>query len=145
MEVIAMTGEQKLLIQEMRLQGTAYSQIADVLGLSVNTVKSFCRRSFLSNACDASKDTGNEDNKDTCKHCGKHLKQTPKAKPKIFCGTDCRYAWWNTHRNQPNRKASRVLICAHCGEEFIGYGSRDRKYCGHSCYITARFGEVDSL
>jgi len=138
-----MTGEQKLRIQEMRLQGTAFSQIADILGLSVNTVKSFCRRNSI-NACDASNDTGNKDNKDACKHCGKSLKQTPKTKPKIFCGADCRYAWWNTHRNQPGRKASHVLTCAYCGEEFIDYGSRTRKYCGHSCYINARFGEVSA-
>lgn len=136
-----MTGEQKQRIQDMRLQGTAYSQIADTLGLSVNTVKSFCRRINL-NACDASNETGNEENKEHCKHCGKRLIQKEKQKPKTFCGNDCRYAWWNSHRQQMNRKAVHRLTCAYCGRTFDSYGGKNRKYCGHSCYIADRFGRI---
>jgi hypothetical protein len=144
MEVIAMTGEQKQRIQDMRLQGTAFSQIADELGLSVNTIKSFCRRNSIE-ACDASNDTGNEDNKDTCKQCGKKLKQTANSRAKMFCNDRCRYAWWNTNRHQPNRKGSQRLTCTCCGREFISYGNPSRKYCGHACYIKDRFGEVAAL
>lgn len=135
-----MTGEQKQNVQELRRQGLGYAQIAGSLGLSVNTIKSFCRRNNLS-ACNASNDMGNEEDKDTCKHCGKRLMQTPKAKPKNFCGDECRYAWWNTHRDQMNRKAVYHLTCAHCGRAFDSYGNRSRKYCGHACYIKDRFGE----
>ena len=134
-----MTGEQKQRIQEMRLQGNAYSQIADVLGLSMNTVKSFCRRYSL-NACNASNDTGIKENKDNCKQCGKHLKQPLKGKARTYCSDACRYAWWNIHRHQPDRKASHRLTCAHCEREYISYGNPNRKYCGHACYIADRFG-----
>lgn len=138
MEVIAMTGEQKQRIQDMRLQGTAYSQIADLLGLSVNTVKSFCRRNSI-NACNASNDTGNEDNKEKCKQCGNRLTQPTKGKARTFCSDQCRYAWWNSHRHQPDRKASHRLTCTYCGREFISYGNPNRKYCCHACYTSHRF------
>lgn len=136
-----MTGEQKQKVQDMRLQGAAYSQIADTLGLSVNTVKSYCRRNNLS-ACDASNDTGNEDNKDSCKQCGKRLKQIPKSKPKTFCCDKCRFDWWNSHRDKLNRKSASHLICAHCGVAFDSY-DKNRKYCGHACYIADRFRRED--
>jgi endogenous inhibitor of DNA gyrase (YacG/DUF329 family) len=133
-----MTGEQKQKIQVMRLQGLAYSQIAESLGLSVNTIKSFCRRSTLS-MNDASEDTGNEENKDICKHCGKKLKFTDKAKHKRFCDDKCRLAWWSEHRDSMNRKAVYRLTCAYCGEVFDSYGNKSRKYCSHACYIKDRF------
>jgi rRNA maturation endonuclease Nob1 len=136
MEVIFMTGEQKQHIQDMRRQGLSYVKIADALGISANTVKSFCRRGRL-NACNASNDTGN---KDICKHCGNKLKQTPKAKPKTFCSDKCRFDWWNTHRDKMARKGIYRLTCTHCGGDFGSYDKR-RKYCGHACYISDRFGE----
>jgi rRNA maturation endonuclease Nob1 len=138
-----MTGEQKQSIQEMRLQGLAYSQIAESIGLSVNTIKSFCRRNTLSNN-DASEDTENEENKDICKHCGKRLKFTDKAKPKRFCDDKCRLAWWNEHRDLMNRQAVYRLTCACCGKVFDSYGNKSRKYCSHACYIKDRFNRISN-
>lgn len=131
-----MTGEQKQHIQDMRLQGLAFSQIADSLGLSVNTVKSYCRRALSKN--DASEDSGNEDNKEICKHCGKRLIQKGKQKPKTFCCDKCRFDWWNANRDKLNRKTVHQLTCAHCGAVFDSY-DKSRKYCGHACYIVDRF------
>ena len=136
-----MTGIQKQNIQDMRQKGMIYSQIAEVLNLSVNTVKSFCRRNNLT-ACDASKDTGIEENKENnelCKQCGKRLERTPKSKPKTFCGDSCRYTWWNANREQSNQKAVHHISCGGCGRVFKSYGNRARKYCGHPCYIKSRF------
>lgn len=42
-----MTKEQKLQIAKLRAGGYGYNRIAQALGVSVNTVKSFCRRNNL--------------------------------------------------------------------------------------------------
>lgn len=133
-----MTGEQKQTVLRRRSAGFAYSQIADEVGLSLNTVKSCCRRAGLSES-NASKETGNKENKDFCKQCGEKLIHTQKAKPKKFCGESCRFAYWNTHRNQMNRKAICPVVCVHCGKVFDSYNSAGRKYCSHHCYIARRF------
>ncbi len=39
-----MTKEEKQRVEALRRQGTGYGAIAWELGLSVNTVKSYCRR-----------------------------------------------------------------------------------------------------
>lgn len=40
-----MTDDQKILIDNLRLEGCGYSKIAKKIGVSENTVKSYCRRS----------------------------------------------------------------------------------------------------
>jgi len=75
-----MTDEQKQSVTNHRAMGLSYSQIANEVGLPLNTVKSFCRRAGLSES-NASEDTGiknyeeniDTDNKDICKNCGKTL------------------------------------------------------------------------
>lgn len=136
-----MTGDEKQKVLEMRGQGLPFSQIADSFGLSVNTVKSFCRRNM--SACDASEDMGNEENKGLCKQCGKKLEPKPKAKPKMFCDDHCRHEWWRSHRNLLKQKAVYRIACACCGASFESYGNRTRKYCSHACYIKGRFGKED--
>lgn len=136
MEVKAVTGAQKTNVQVMRRQGLAPSQIAEALGLSVNTVKSFCRRNNLSAT---SEETGNEENKGRCKQCGKRIKQDPQYKPKKFCSDGCRYQWWNMHRNTATRTSLVAKACPCCGVAFKSYASEDRKYCSHDCYIASRY------
>ena len=136
-EVVMITTVQKQRIVDMRRRGIAHSQIAESLGLSANTIKSFCRRINLP-ACAASMDTDNNESKDICKHCGKHLEHPPKNKPRRFCCDKCRFDWWNAQRNTFIRKAAHRLVCACCGSAFTCYDKR-RKYCCHGCYITDRF------
>jgi len=133
---------QKRQIQDMRQQGFSLSNIAETLGLSRNTVKSFCRRNEVI-ACDASEDTGIEENKDICKHCNTPLSQRSKQKPRRFCNDKCRHAWWSRHRNFLNKKALYHIKCEYCRKEFDSYGNSKRKYCCHACYIAARFGDDD--
>lgn len=123
----------------MRQQGVRYNQIADTLNLSVNTVKSYCRRNGLT----VSEDTKIDNYKETCKQCGKPLKQESKRKQKTFCCDKCRYMWWNTHRDY-YRKSSAIyhFVCAYCGKTFDSYSNKDRRYCSHACYIRNRFGEM---
>lgn len=121
--------KEKEAILAMRQQGLSCPEIAAVMALSPNTVKSLCHR----NKVQAQK----EPTANTCKNCGMPLKQTPGAKKKVFCSDKCRYAWWNQRRSrQPYR-----LICYQCGREFISYGNRKRKFCSRECYSRNRYGE----
>jgi endogenous inhibitor of DNA gyrase (YacG/DUF329 family) len=121
-----MTIQEKNNILTLRGQGLTYWQIGDRLGLSPNTVKSFCRRA--------------EAQKAACRNCGRPLIQVRRQKPKTFCCAYCREDWWKRHRGQMKRKAFYRIQCAHCGKRFDSYGNRHRKYCCHRCYIQARFG-----
>lgn len=122
---------QKEAILSMYQQGRKYKEIAEILLLSPNTVKSICRRSGIKPAQFDKPDRGK------CKNCGKTLHHSPGAKPKTFCSDHCRYVWWNRKRGfQPYR-----LICRHCGKEFISYGNEKRKFCGRECYLRSRYGE----
>ena len=127
-----MTDEQKKEIDDLRQQGLGYVKIGQVMGISDNTVRSYCRRSrLLSNMV-------------LCPRCGKPVKHRPGRKPRRFCSDACRTAWWNGHLDQVDRKAVYQFICVNCGKEFSAYGNAHRKYCSHACYITHRFrGERD--
>lgn len=120
-----MTEEQKQMIRAMRSAGVSMADIAAALGISVNTVKSHCRRERQAGDC--------------CKHCGGLLVQMPEGRPKKFCSDACRRAWWNKHRDQIQRRAVHTVTCAGCGKEFESYGNRGRKYCCHPCYIRSRW------
>ena len=128
-----MTNYEKEQIKTLRLQGHGYVKIGQMLGLSNNTVRSFCRRNGL--------DGDTPKNTVFCQHCGKRIKVVPKRKPRKFCSDDCRTAWWNSHLDCVNRKAVYDFTCACCGEAFTAYGNRNRKYCSHRCYIAGRFGK----
>lgn len=108
-------------------------KIGEQLGISDNTVRSFCRRSGLG---DSAKNTV------ACKQCGKLIKIMPKQKPKKFCSEVCRTAWWKSHPECVNRKAVYEYTCECCGRHFTAYGNNHRKYCSHACYIADRFGRV---
>lgn len=129
-----MTDAEKEKIRFWRCEGLGYGTIAARLGLSENTVKSFCRRNQLTGV--ASKEP-----LCVCRHCGQAISQLPKRKTRKFCSEACRRAWWKAHPELVHRQAFYLIICAHCGKEFKSYGNQTRKYCSHACYIAARFGE----
>lgn len=97
-----MTDKQKRTIREMRRYGFTYLTIAETLGLSVNTVKSFCFRA---------KTEIRVTNENLCKNCGIPLIRIAGAKPKTFCSDKCRYTWWNKVRSLQKQKVSNRLIC----------------------------------
>jgi endogenous inhibitor of DNA gyrase (YacG/DUF329 family) len=127
-----MNKMQKGQIETMRTGGESYTAIASALGISVNTVKSFCRRNGLGAAAHA--DNGR------CPQCGAMLTHTEGAKKRRFCSDRCRMAWWNTHPEAMRHGDARMAVCAHCGREFTAHGSRKRKYCSQECYRAARAG-----
>lgn len=120
-----MTTEEKMKILQMRSKDISIREIASVLNLSVNTVKSFCSRNKSSQLC-------------LC--CGTSIIQPPRTRLKKFCSDKCRMKWWNSHAHEVNRKAMYEFSCACCGQYFQAYGNKHRKYCSRACYIKSRFG-----
>ena len=125
-----MTNGEKTLVAQQRRQGLGYTEIARKLGMSVNTVKSYCQRNSIKPVGKTTPE------KDMCRQCGSVLEHTPGRKKKQFCSDVCRMRWWHEHREMS--KNARGAKCAACGREFIT--DRAQKYCSHACYIAARFG-----
>ena len=125
-----MTNEQQLKIMALRQHGYGYIKIGQMLGISDNTVRSFCRRNERGENTKAVVFT--------CKQCGKQIKATTGHKPRKFCSDACRVSWWNSHQECVNRKAIYQFNCQHCSKPFAAYGNRSRKYCSHVCYIAER-------
>lgn len=132
-----MQEQQKQFIKIRRINGEPYSKIARELGLSINTVKSFCRRSNIrcEPLCQNRTQTPSETMQviPRCKNCGIIL-PPPRSKQKLFCSDRCRYTWWNHHREQKVY----FLTCKHCKKKFISLGSSTRKYCSKQCMYLAR-------
>jgi len=96
-----MTEKQKESIRYMRSQDFSCRHIADSLGLSYNTVKSFCYREHLTRDTRGGE---NDSEQDGCKNCGAPLNHRPGAKRKTFCSDRCRYTWWNRRRKYTRQK-----------------------------------------
>ena len=127
-----MKDKQKQQMIALRREGAGYGSIACQLGLSINTVKSFCRRHSLAKP----------KSEFVCEQCGRPIEQIPGRKRKRFCCDACRNKWWNSHLDLVKRKAVYTFTCPACGKEFTIYGNRRRKFCSHACYIAYRFGGV---
>ena len=133
-----MTEENRAIIKEMRLQGVGYKKLAKMTGLNAGTIKTYCIRHGLGhNAL-----LGNYVPPETkwCDNCAGPLVVYPGRKVPRFCCNDCRNQWWNRHAKEANRESMSQYKCPTCGKLFRAYEKRQRKYCSHSCYITARFG-----
>ena len=130
-----MTDNEKAEISKLRAAGQGYGRIAQSLGISVNTIKSFCRRSISSESRQLPAVGGMS----SCENCGKDILQVQKQKKKRFCCDKCRNQWWNSHLELVKRKAMYEIRCPRCQKVFQVYGDRRRKYCSHGCYIEDRF------
>lgn len=134
-----MNTQQKTEITSLRSQGFGYTKIAQALGLSKNTVKSYCRRNNLSaTALDHTSDMPILA-PSFCLECGTAITQVSGRKEKKFCSDECRHKWWNARPEKITRKALYTYTCAGCGKAFLAYGNNHRKYCCHACYIADRF------
>lgn len=128
-----MNVEEKSKIGKLRNMGFGYTKIAKQLNLSVDTVKSYCKRNNLGGV-----NVGNS--VQLCDLCAKPVKQNAGRKVKRFCSDACRSAWWSKHTQLVKRQANYECVCCNCGESFTSYGNKTRKYCCHACYIEHRFG-----
>lgn len=132
-----MTNEQRMIVSSLRAQGMGYGAIARKVGISENTVKSFCHRNAQKVEA-PQQDT--ESRVRRCLCCGTPVAQHAGRKEKKFCSDKCRNKWWNSHLDKVDRRAIREVTCANCGRTFSVYGCAERKYCNHACYIQHRFG-----
>jgi endogenous inhibitor of DNA gyrase (YacG/DUF329 family) len=131
-----MTRKQITQVDEMRLYGKSISTIANVLGVSENTIKSYCRRKKT--IVNPITPTNIAPDIKSCPQCGCFIKHTPGVKRKRFCSDKCRMTWWNAHPDFVNRKAFYHYKCEHCSKSFKIYGNAHRKYCSRACADEAR-------
>lgn len=134
-----MTNEQQEKIRRLRLNGAGYTKVANELGMSKETVKSFCRRNGLAGKAEDMSAKQKEEEGVVCRNCGKPLEQSPGKKIRKFCSKQCRETWWKKNPEKIKKRAVYKYICANCGREFEVYGNAHRKYCTHDCYIADRF------
>jgi endogenous inhibitor of DNA gyrase (YacG/DUF329 family) len=144
-----MTDYEKEKIRELRLKGIGYKGIAALLGLSRDSIRSFCKRNNLDGAsCVVSLNIEEKIKKNLlCVCCEKPIKQKYQGRNRRFCSEECRRKWWRENQSERNKSedATYKYTCLHCGKEFTVYGNKKRKYCSHNCYIKDRFwiGEDD--
>ena len=123
-----MTDEQKQAIASMRDSGVPITSIAQQLGLSVNTIKSYCKRHGIR--------SGNQSSKNIlfCLQCHKEIPQAEHRKEKKFCSNKCRQLWWAENTALIPRDSQIERICPVCKTSFLSYKSKHRIYCSRTCY-----------
>ena len=139
-----MDHEKAIEITLLRVERKSYGDIAERLGLSVNTVKSYCLRHDLGDnrimGPVPSRNTRLKAKREPhpligyCVECGTVFKQCKNGSKK-FCSTLCAQRW---RRKNGNGKYKQV--CPICGKEYPVFDDRKpRKYCSQECYRTARY------
>ena len=128
-----MNLEQKRIIADLRQSGFGYTEISVQLHLSINTVKSYCKRHNLQRQ-------GKQNNASTrfCLQCGIEIKQEKHRKTKKFCSDRCRMIWWTQHSSLLRTPSKQIFICPVCHEAFAAYSSTKQKYCSRLCYARSR-------
>ena len=89
-----MTDNQKSQIIKLRAAGNGYGKIAQTLGISLNTVKSFCRRNDINGNAAIEPSVTLTGETTACENCGREIQQIAKQKKKRFCCDKCRNEWW---------------------------------------------------
>ena len=91
-----MTREELLdSIRELRRENYSYQFIGDALGVSINTVKSICRR-YGYEAVGSFKTKEEKSNAQLCRYCHKPLQGGKGGQ--TFCSETCRNKWWQERR-----------------------------------------------
>ena len=135
----SVTQQQKEQISTLRASGTSFGKIATTLGISVNTVKPYCKRNPITAAKVPT--PVQPERIAYCPQCNAILEQSPGHRQKRFCSSKCRTAWWKAHPEQTERKKLFQVECRHCGTVFLQYGSRPRKFCSRGCYLAHRHAQ----
>ena len=128
-----MKPEQKNMIQDLRNSGCGYKEISEQLQISINTVKSYCKRHELTRM-----GKRNSGSVRFCLQCGTEIKQEQHRKTKKFCSDRCRMIWWREHSSLLRTPSKQTFICPVCHEAFAAYSSTKQKYCSRLCYARSR-------
>ena len=115
-----MTPAQKETVYKLRLQGLGYKAIARELLLSVDAVKSYCKRHHLTGPPEAVQKNVQviEEQHGLCPHCKQPIRQKKRGRSKRFCCDDCRYAWWKAHPEISSKSETALYpyTCEYCGK-----------------------------
>ena len=138
-----MTNQQEEQIRLLRAQGVGYRNIGNLVHLSRDTVRNYCKSHNLSGYNPAVKLNIRKmmEDKTVCSYCGAPLEQNHTGRPKRFCSDGCRTKWWAQNRDKIQVSPSAVyeFTCKHCAKTFIAYGNKKRIYCCHDCYVKDRY------
>lgn len=134
--ILIMTEEQKSRIHLLRERGLGYIRVAQALGISENTVKSYCRRNHIKLG---TRVVSSGKINSSCAYCGQEIQQIPKRKKRKFCSDECRKAYWQANVAKIKRNSAVRNVCPVCGKVFKDYVQKNRKYCSHECYIVGRY------
>lgn len=108
------TNAQRMMAPSLRASGMGYGTIARKVGVSANTVKSFCRRNAQQS--ETEQPFAIDTPEHNCLCCGVPVEQNVGRKERKFCSDKCRNKWWNAHLDLVDRRAIREIICANCGK-----------------------------
>ena len=137
-----MTEYQARQICDLRSNGAGYKVIANMTGLSRDIVRNYCKSHGLAGVLESSDGNFAARLKEglVCKNCGAPIVPPHTGRRRLFCSKNCRFSWWRVHaaESRNDSKANYRITCAHCGQEFISYGNRKRKYCCHACFVQDR-------
>lgn len=100
-------------------KGATNREIANILGISINTIKSK-RRRYLERT----------QGKNSCLYCGKVFEKNNRGMKKGFCSYHCRVCYWNKRKMEREYE----LECENCGKKFISKGNPNKRYCSRKCY-----------
>lgn len=138
-----MTKEQRKQIYLLRKFGLGYQAIGKAVGLSRDSVRSYCKSHGMAGVTGISDEVRKKiKNGELCLFCAGKISQSKTGRPAKFCCDQCRREYWKIHRNEGkhSEKATYTMECKFCHRIFEVYGNKGRKYCSHRHYIYDRYG-----
>ena len=102
-------------IRQLKATNHSYAEIAKILSIPINSVKSICRRNGFTvdpehqNRAKEKTAAPVQEQLIVCEYCGKLMNNLWHRKGKRFCSDRCRYDYWNrekrlTHYISPKRR-----------------------------------------
>lgn len=131
-------------IKKLRDLGYGYLRISEQLGISPNTIRSFCKKENIAGYIKVGEQLKGKDNLVECKQCNKKFYQIAGRKKKVFCSSACCSVYWTIHKDKQRRLVPQKYQCLICGKEYYEYPLRKRKFCSRECYYISKRKVVDA-
>ena len=125
-------------IRKLRNQGYGYLRISNLLGISPNTIRSFCKKENIAGYIKSGEQLKGKENLVICKQCGKKFFQIAGKKSKVFCSDACCKVYWNLHKDKERRAGTKKYKCPICGNEYYEYPLKNKRYCSRECYYSSK-------
>lgn len=129
---------QRQKIRRLRNQGYGYLRISEQLGISSNTIRSFCKKENIAGYIKIGEQLKGKDNLTVCKQCNRKFYQVAGRKKKIFCSSSCCKVYWTLHKDKQRRLVPQKYNCQICNKEYFEYPTRKRKFCSRNCYYISK-------